>query len=36
MRFTLGERQIAAIGQVAKGTVQHFLERVAVTGLRWP
>ena len=32
----LGERQIAAIGQVGKGTVQRFLQRAAAAGLPWP
>ena len=32
----LGERQIAAICQVGKGTVQCFLQRAAAAGLAWP
>jgi transposase len=32
----LGERQIAAICQVGKGTVQRFLQRAAAVGLGWP
>jgi transposase len=32
----LGERQIAALCQVGKGTVQRFLQRAAATGLSWP
>ena len=32
----LGERQIAAICQVGKGTVQRFLQRAAAAGLSWP
>jgi transposase len=32
----LGVRQIAAICQVGKGTVQRFLQRAAASGLPWP
>ena len=32
----LGERQIAAICLVGKGTVQRFLQRATAAGLRWP
>jgi transposase len=32
----LGERQIAAICLVGKGTVQRFLQRAAAVGLGWP
>ena len=32
----LGERQIAAICLVGKGTVQRFLQRAAAAGLAWP
>ena len=32
----LGERQIAAIGQVGKGTVQRFLQRATAAKLPWP
>ena len=32
----LGERQIAAISLVGKGTVQRFLQRAAAVGLGWP
>jgi hypothetical protein len=32
----LGERQIAAVCQVGKGTVQRFLQRAAAAGLSWP
>jgi hypothetical protein len=32
----LGERQIAAICLVGKGTVQRFLQRAAAAGLGWP
>jgi hypothetical protein len=32
----LGERQIAAVCLVGKGTVQRFLQRAAGIGLGWP
>ena len=32
----LGERQIAAICQVGRGTVQRFLQRATAAGLPWP
>jgi transposase len=32
----LGERQIAAISGVGKGTVQRFLQRASAAGLGWP
>jgi len=32
----LGERQIAAVCLVGKGTVQRFLQRAAAVGLGWP
>jgi len=32
----LGERQIARVCRVGKGTVQRFLQRAAAAGLRWP
>jgi hypothetical protein len=32
----LGERQIAAICRVGKGTVQRFLQRATAAGLGWP
>jgi transposase len=32
----LGERQIAAICGVGKGTVQRFLQRAGAAGLAWP
>ena len=32
----LGERQIAAICLVGKGTVQRFLQRATAIGLGWP